>query len=279
MAAFAAVQGGGMKIERNTWPPVKSATFRDVLVLGERELESFAKRLDVSLSQMGPEKIEALALTNHAVDLYRAVRRECAADAAAPAMVILRSLVELALNLRWVEPDPVLRLRMWRADYLRNQLEDAQDLERLAVLRKGTSVSVFTAQQVAELEQEILLARADARAQGHKVGATRGPMLPTLADRIDVNDNASWEAYRVAYASLSGQTHVTPAAIAGYQYVARVDGAHLRPAAPMPPLGVRSLAATTFAMALEAGSKICGLGFEAKAEEVRNTVATWPAVP
>jgi hypothetical protein len=32
-------------------------------------------------------------------------------------------------------------------------------------------------------------------------------------------------------------------------------------------------------MALEAGSKICGLGFEAKAEEVRNTVATWPAVP
>jgi hypothetical protein len=104
-------------------------------------------------------------------------------------------------------------------------------------------------------------------------------MLPTLAARIDESDNASWEAYRVAYASLSGQTHATPAAIAGYQYVAGVDGAHLRPAAPMPAFGVRSLAATVLAMALEAGSRICGLGFEAKAEEIRNTLATWPAVP
>jgi hypothetical protein len=268
-----------MRTKGNLWPPVKSATFRDALVLGERELELLAKRLDVSLAQMRPEQVAALALTHHAVDLYRAVRRECAVDAAGPAMVILRSLVELVLNLRWVEPDPLLRLRMWRADHLRNQLEDAKDLERLAVQRKRAPVPVFTAQQVVELEREISLARADARSQGHKVGATKGPMLPTLADRLDANDNVSWEAYRVAYASLSGQTHVTPAAIAGYQFVARLDGAHLLPSAPMPAFTVRSLAATVLATALEAGSRICGLGFEAKAEEIRNTLATWPANP
>jgi len=266
-----------MRAKASSWPPAKSATFRDALVLGERELESLAKQLDVSLAQMTAPQVEALALTNHAVELYRAVRRECAADAPAPAMVILRSLVELALNLRWVEPDPLLRLRMWRADHLRNQLDDADDLEQLAAQRNRPRVPVFTAQQVADFGGEISLARADARAQGHNVGATKGPMLPTLWDRIDMNDNASWEAYRIAYASLSGQTHVTPAAIAGYTFVAQVDGAHLSPGVPMPAFGVRSLAATTFAMALEAGSKICGLGFEARAEEIRNTLAMWPA--
>ena len=83
----------------------------------------------------------------------------------------------------------------------------------------------------------------------------------------------------MAYPLLSGQTHVTPAATAGYQFVARPDGAHFLPAPPMPAFAVRSLAATTLAMALEAGSKICGLGFEATAEEIRNTLATWPADP
>jgi len=228
---------------------------------------------------MAPEQVLVLSLCRHAVDLYEAVRRECAADSGAAAMVILRSLLELALNLRWVETDPTLRLRMWRADYVRKDLDDARAIERLAVQRKRPAVPVFTAQQVADLELEISSARDEARAQGHNVGATKGPILPTLADRVDESDNASWEAYRVAYASLSGQTHVTPAALAGYGYVAQVDGAHLRPAPPMPILGVRSLAATVLAMALEAGSKICGLGFEAKAEAIRNTIATWPAIP
>ena len=268
-----------MKTKNNSWPPASSATFRDVLVLGERELESMAKRLEVSLDRMTPAQVEALALTHHAADLYRAVRRECTADAVAAAMVILRSLVELALNLRWAEPDPLLRLRMWRADLLRIQLEDAADLERLAAQRKRPPVPVFTAQQVTEFQREIALARADARGQGQKVGATKGPMLPTLSDRVDLNDQVRWEAYRIAYPSLSGQTHVTPAAIAGYVLVEQSDGAHLLPGVPMPALTVRSLAATIFAMALEAGSKICGLGFEATAEEVRNTLATRPANP
>jgi hypothetical protein len=268
-----------MRAKGNSWPPTKSATFRDVLVLGERELESLDKHIDVSLVGMTTPQIDALALTTHAVDLYRSVRRECAADAAAPAMVILRSLVELALNLRWVEPDPPLRLRMWRAEHLLNVLDEAGAFERLATKRKRPPVSVFTAEQVAQLDQEIAQTRADARAQGHNVGKIKGPMLPTLLDRIDPNDNASWEAYRVAYASLSGQTHVSPAAISGYTFVGKVDGAHLLPGVPMPAFTVRSLAAATFAMALEAGSKICGLGFEAKAEDIRNTIATWPAEP
>lgn len=252
--------------------------FEEVLEQAEIELGRLVEKLDPLVIGMSVEQQIVLAIGRHADELYAGVQRECEAGEVATAMVLLRPVVEDAILVRWIERDLPLHGEMWQAEDRRNQLAGAAAFEELR-RRRGRPLSVFPSADAEAMKDDIKAIRRKAVAKHEPINPNMGSLLPAIEQMVDKTDNALWEAYQIAYRSLSPYTHSGGRAFTGYRYDSRPDGIHLVVGHDWTPLQIKGLAATTFLMILESVSRVCGLGFEDEGAMIRNLVATWPSDP
>lgn len=81
-------------------------------------------------------------------------------------MVIVRSLTEQAILMRWFEPDPVLRIRIWLAEDTRLRLATAIRMEELRRRRGQPALEAFSPDEIVEMTAEVDGARSAAIAAG-----------------------------------------------------------------------------------------------------------------
>ena len=161
-------------------------------------------------------------------------------------MVVLRALVELAINLRWVERDPSANLeKWWAAEYKQLLTTD----RKWATARGGLS-AVLSEGDIAAMRA----VRDDVK--------SRAGWSDQLFDRIDAADDVAWILYCVEYFALSTQAHSDRHAFRGFRSVSEADGTHIRPGSDWAPLLVRAWAVRTLAIVLESVSRVCDLGID-----------------
>jgi hypothetical protein len=212
----------------------------------ERKLERLARRLDVPVEGMTREQQWVLAMGLQACRFRRGAARACRAHDAATAMVVVRALVELAINLRWVERDPTLNLeKWWAAEYKQLIATD----RKWAIARAGLA-GVLSEDDIAAMTAH----RDDVK--------KRAGWSDQLFDRIDAGDDVAWQMYCVEYFALSSQAHSDSHAFRGFRSVMRADGTHIVPSSDWDPVLVRAWAVRTLAIVLESVSRVCGLGID-----------------
>ena len=212
----------------------------------ERKLGRLARSLDVPIDSMTEAQQWVLAMGIQACRFRQGVSRACRAEDTATAMVVLRALVELAINLRWLERDPSANVEKWLAAQYRQQLTT----DRKWATERGGLSAVLTATEAAQLTEcrEALKKRAG--------------WSDHLADRIDKADDVAWILYCVEYFALSSQAHSDRLAFHGFRSIDQADGTHIRPGTDWDPVLVRAWGVRTLAIVLESVSRVCGLGIE-----------------
>lgn len=250
--------------------------FEEVLPHVESRLELLADRLDPPVDQLNAGQQIVLSLGLHGRELYAGVRQACTAGSVATAMVVLRPAVEDAILVRWLESDLPMHSEMWLAEDNRNLLVGADAFEELR-RRRGRPLSVRSPDETVAMRGHIKSVRKKAVMKGEPINPDKGSVLPSVEQMVDLKDNALWEAYQVAYRSLSPYTHSGGRAFVGYRYERRVDGTHLVAGHDWTTSAIRGLAATTFLLTIECISRVCELGIEDEAASMRDLVATWPS--
>jgi hypothetical protein len=80
------------------------AAFATALTAAESALDDLGRRLDVPIDGRTVECILALGMARQAIEIYHAVRREAVSDRfGISPPIVLRSVAEAAIRLRWME--------------------------------------------------------------------------------------------------------------------------------------------------------------------------------
>ncbi len=251
-------------------------SFDDALTAAEHRLLELADGLDVPIEGKGRECALAIGLGLHARDLYRGLLRECATGGIATAMVTLRSLVEAAILVRWIEKDPPLHVDMYFAEDDRQRLAGAIAFDELRRRRSWPNREpVFPAELDRDMRTEIRRVRDRARRAGEPV-REQGAVLPHVEQMADVNDTALWEAYQVVYRIVSPWTHVGGRALVGHLLESRPDGTHVVPGALWTAASIKAIAAPAVAILIGGVSRICGLGVDGECRGIQDALTLWP---
>jgi hypothetical protein len=225
----------------------------------------------------GRETACVMGIGLHAAAIWLGGVRECLAEAVAPAAVLVRSLVDAAILVRWIEVDPVLHVAMYFAEDDRQRLAAGTAIDELRGRRgwPATSGRAFDAKDERRLRDGIKADRAKAKRRGEPIGDA-GSVLPNVENMARTTDDL-WEAYTVAYRVTSPWTHAGGRAIAGHELEERLDGHHIIPQTMMTVHQVRSLAAPTFAHLLASVSRQAELGVHEECDHIRLTLVGWPS--
>jgi hypothetical protein len=253
-------------------------SFRIAIETAERELERLARSLDVSLEGKRGQCAVALGIARQGFELYRGLRREAAADPLGiTGTILLRSLAEAAILVRWIEGDPPLRVDMYFAEDDRQRLADAEPFRQFRARRGRPNEPVYSAEQIAEMQANMATVRARAVAAGEPIGEKRGSLLPPIEVMAQkTGDSAVWEAYEVIYRVTSPWTHTAGMALGSHRMEQRPDGPHLVIGGPYRDLHLRAMASPLMAHLVGSTSRICGLGLEDEARVWQDAVVLWP---
>jgi hypothetical protein len=245
----------------------------------ERELDRLAGRLDVSLEGVSGTCAVVLGIARQAFEVYRGLRRVAIADPLGiTGTILLRSLVDAAILLRWIEGNPGLRVEMYFAEADRQLLASATGWRQFRSRRHGDAAPVFDTGREAEMKANLADVRARARKAGEPIGDTSGPLLPSAETMATASgDSAMWEAYHVLYRVLSPWTHSGATALAPHRVEQRQDGPHLVVDGPYRERHLRAMACPSVSHLLGSASRICGLGFEGEARLWQDAIVEWPA--
>jgi hypothetical protein len=237
-----------------------------------------ARSLDVSLEGKRGQCAVALGIARQGFELYRGLRREAAADPLGiTGTILLRSLAEAAILVRWIEGDPPLRVDMYFAEDDRQRLADAEPFRQFRARRGRPNEPVYSAEQIAEMQANMATVRARAVAAGEPIGEKRGSLLPPIEVMAQkTGDSAVWEAYEVIYRVTSPWTHTAGMALGSHRMEQRPDGPHLVIGGPYRDLHLRAMASPLMAHLVGSTSRICGLGLEDEARVWQDAVVSWP---
>ena len=253
--------------------------FLAALTAAESELDRLADKLDVPIDGRSIPCVVVLGIARQAFVMYRGLRREAAAEPlgiTGPTM--LRSVVEAAILIRWIEDAPALRVDMYMAEDDRHRLAAAEPFRKFRA-RRATSVSgpVFTVTATAAMTANVADARARALAASEPIRKS-GSVTPTVeAMALSTGDSAMWEAYEVIYRVSSPWTHLSGGSLAHHRVESRPDGSHLVVDGGYKDPALRAMAAPSIAHLLGSTSRICGLGIEVEARTWQDAIVFWPA--
>jgi hypothetical protein len=241
-------------------------------------VERLATMIDVPIADRPPTQLVALGLALRVGELYRSIRHAGTADGTAAA-IVLRTMVETTIVLRWFEDDPVNRIRIWLAEDDRERLTVADRTQTLHARRGREPLEVFTRQEVAAMKASIAAARRLPGARQVRGGASdSGSLLPPL-EQIVRGIPDLWEAYEVAYRALSAVTHTAGRSLASHEIEQRPDGTHLVALPAWSIDATEALAGVVACVAIASVSRQAILGLEAIAQEIQVELTTWDDDP
>jgi hypothetical protein len=253
--------------------------FATAIAAAEAALDELGRRLDIPIDGCVGECILALGMARQAIEIYHAVRREAANDRfGISPPIVLRSVAEAAIRLRWMEDSPTLRARMYQADDDRQRLASADPFRTFRARRSGSrGHPVFSRAETTEMRRAIAEVRTEARAAGEPIGLTGAMVPPVEQMAIVTGDTAMRETYDIVYRISSPWAHLEARSLGSHTFEARSDGTHLVVSGGYSSLAVRAMAAPVVAHLIGTTSRICGLGLEAEARIWQDAVVTWPA--
>lgn len=248
--------------------------FLEVFERAEARLAALRRAMDPTIDGSTREVVLGLGLARRAGNLYDGAL--AIADLSPEgSMVIVRSLTEQAILMRWFEPDPVLRIRIWLAEDTRLRLATAIRMEELRRRRGQPALEVFSPDEIVGMMAEIDSARSAAIAAGlRRVTDTSKSLLPSI-ETMSRGQAEGWEAYQIAYRALNLHAHANARALVGDRVEERPDGLHLVSGSAWTPLHVRALALQSLAVAMAAGSRLAGLGIDHECDLIRDGLATF----
>ncbi len=219
-----------------------------------------------------------LGLARQAFEVYRGLRREAVADPLGiTAPILLRTVADAAILLRWIEDDPPLRVEMHFAEDDRNRIARAAPFREFRTRRGSSSGPVYSTERMAEMEANVADVRNRARDAGEKIGE-RGPLLPSSeAMALATGDSAMWEAYQVIFRISSDWAHLGGSALSSHRIEQRPDGQHLVVEGAFRGIHLRAMAGPLIAHLLGTASRICSLGIEGQARLWQDAIVQWPA--
>ena len=251
--------------------------FQEALETAERELDRLAGRLDVPVEGRDGPCVVVLGIARQAFEVYRGLRREAMADALGiTAPILLRTVADAAILLRWIEDNLPLRVEMYFAEDDRLRLASAVPFRKFRSRRGRDSGPVYPPEREAEMRANLVDVRERARAAGEKIGE-HGRMLPKIeAMALATGDTAMWEAYQVIFRIASDWTHLGGSAIASHRVEQRRDGPHLVVKGSFRGVELRAMACPSMAHLIGTVSRICALGIEGEARLWQDAVVEWP---
>lgn len=257
--------------------PAVSPAFKTALAYAEERIAALIEGLDRPINEFGQPCVLALSIARQAGGVHGDMLRLCAAGRTTSALILLRSIVEAAILVRWIQVDPQLHTDMYLAEDDRMRLAGVPAIEEFR-RRRGipSSGPVFDPVDDARMRKEVEATKAKAIAEG-KITKKSNRVLPLVQDMAKVTgDTAIWEAYEILYRVISPWTHFGGRSLAHHEFESRPDGTYIEPRAVLSGEAIRGVAAPTTLVLLGSTSRICGLGFEGEARLLQDTLVLWP---
>lgn len=149
-------------------------------------------------------RLVVLGMAHRGIDLRNGVYRE-AGSSTITASVLLRSLADLLILVRWIELCPRLHARLWLID------DDLDRIEGLEAIAGGLREKGYEMPEVGTLTNRAATARRFDRlrrlAVRRGVCPARDSLLPTMRQRAKLVPGFERELYAQAVALLSPVTH------------------------------------------------------------------------
>lgn len=238
-----------------------------------RRIADLIPVFDPVVDGMVEHRLVALGLAHRGIDLRNGVYRE-ATESTATASVLLRSLADLLILVRWIELAPRLHARLWLVD---------DDLDRIAALEAVGGSLRQKGYDVPEVETLVRLSattrcfsRLRKLAIQSGVGPARDSLLPTIRRRAQQVPGLERELYDQGIAVLSPATHSGVMSFVT-TYAPQPDSHHLRLAGqPMTDRSLKSLADSLTCGILASVSRQLELAVEGKLDAIRAEVVSRP---
>lgn len=244
---------------------------------GTEALRPLLNAFDVPVADLTRDQRAILAMAQRGIDIYREIL--AVADLAPNVSLSgLRSLVDLAILVRWIEPCRKLRLAMWSADDDRDRLRGARGH---AALRRGRGLGplpAFTEAQERRMRSRMERIRAVAVANGQQISVRRGnTVLPTTRDRTDEIPDLVEAGF--IFQVLSQPSHSSGRSYVNDEFVRRFDGIHYSSSPAFDGSAIRGLAVPSICLLLASASRGLNVGIDANLDSIRLQVAAWTAPP
>jgi hypothetical protein len=223
----------------------------------EKQLLGLARRVQGANHARDEAELLIYLLTNRAVSLYHGFLHAMGGPSTSTPIIDARSLVELAIRLKWVTLDPPVNAILYYGSS-----EDA-DLKAIRALEQNlgfvppapldaATVEVMKAQK-AEIRDD---AKALAVARGRRYGTRVMPDVEGMVREVESQDpafaTAMRQAYDDIYRAFSAWTH---SEVMSFKHFVRENGdgtaTYLGDGWGIAPEHVRVVAASTFALVLE----------------------------
>lgn len=238
----------------------------------ERQIREWMPALDAPISSREEAVVVGLGLRGNA--LYRGLLHACSGPTPTVAAdAVLRALVDLMILLRWIEAAPELHIDMWLAEDDRGRLTLADRWNEMHRRRGSSPPPAFGAGEVASLRDGIAVVRSRAITAGERIGES-GSVIPTIEKMSEVTPHL-FEAYQVAYRSMSPSSHSGARSFVRDTVERREDGWHLKPAAAWEPLHLRALAVSVMCFLVATASRQLDLGLHDEADALRVEFTRW----
>lgn len=238
----------------------------------EKVVRAWLPALDAPVTNR--EHMVVVGLGLRGVALYRGLLHACSGPSPTVAAdAVLRTLIDLVILIRWVETSPRLHIDMWLAEDDRNRIHLGKMWNEMHRRRGSDAAAAFTPEEVAAIQAGIAETRAKAREAGEPIPA-RGSVMPSIERMSEVTPDL-FEAYQVAYRSLSPSSHSGARSFVRDAAEERGDGLHLRPAAAWDRWHLRALAVSVMCFLVASVSRQLGLGLEKEADDFRVQHTLW----
>jgi hypothetical protein len=189
-------------------------------------LDRILPTFDPPIDRLNGDAVVVVGLGFRGIEIHRA------ADELAPrfgnaSMVLLRSLADLLILVRWFEVCPRLHIRLWMAQDERDEFREA-DAIRGTLARRGVAVPDPVDPKVRNTaERRFRHLRSLAVKRG--IRPARDSLLPSVRMRADSLPELQSDVYEIGFGYLSSWTHVHARSLKRDAAERRADGIHIVP--------------------------------------------------
>lgn len=238
----------------------------------ETAIRAWFPALDAPVTSREQTVVVGLGLRG--IALYRGLIHACSGPTPTiAAEADLRALVDLVILIRWIEMAPALHIDMWLAEDDRGRITLGEKWGEMHRRRGSSAGPAFTSEEVATMREGLAKVRAAARTAGEHVGE-KGAMMPSIEHMAAATDDL-FEAYQIAYRSLSPSSHSGARSFVRDTAEQRADGWHLKPSAAWEPLHLRALGVPLMCFLVASVSRQLSLNLETRADQFRVEFTKW----
>ncbi len=251
--------------------------YDDALELAEADLLDLGGALDGGAPKDSMFLTSALALGTRARTLFTGFVRLISSDSPVAALALMRPTIEINLTLRFLAKNPDLHTEMWIAEGERQVSALVREIDAdPEMLRKAGGEGLISAEWHEDKTAFVAAVRAKALSADVSGVDKKGSVMPSMwSIAYDHGDQASKEAYTMAYRSLSPAIHTSARSFQHGDFVSIGNGRVAYHELTDPDREIRrhrALNATTFASTLCVLSEPLQLGTFEHADAIKNTL-------